>query len=200
MKATATLFLSAVTDEFAAYRKSLRKAMDLPGLRVEIQESFVEQGVPKLVEISNVIGECDAVAHLLGVRSGFVASPGNRDELLKHLPDLPEKLGLDARFIERLTYTQWEAWLAIYHNRRLYIARHTDANETRLDENGRHLEELRKRGFYPSPSLQFGNEHDLVIAFLKAWREFRPAANIVKSPELPPSLGELFKEIGRAHV
>ncbi|MFM9066634.1 MAG: DUF4062 domain-containing protein, partial [Planctomycetota bacterium] len=77
MTKTASLFISAVTSEFGAYRKSLRKAVETSELRVESQESFLDQGVPKLVEISNYIRDCDGVAHLLGEQSGSLATEAN---------------------------------------------------------------------------------------------------------------------------
>lgn len=32
------------------------------------------------------------------------------------------RVGLDEATLATVTYTQWEAWLAIYHGRRLFIA------------------------------------------------------------------------------
>jgi hypothetical protein len=123
---TATLFISAVTDEFGSYRDAVDKFLDMPGVRIEIQEKFIAAGQTMLVKLSDYISQCDAVVHLIGDRAGNqqvgVANPSAVRHLLEALSDLPQALELDTVTLNALTYTQWEAWLAIYHRKKLFIA------------------------------------------------------------------------------
>jgi len=96
---TATFFISAVTDEFGSYRGELDKNLDRPGVRIETQEKFLDYGDAILLELDEYIAQCDAVIHLAGDRTGSIASKANREKLIEKRPDLPEKLGLDVRFV-----------------------------------------------------------------------------------------------------
>jgi hypothetical protein len=66
------------------------------------------------------------VVHLVADMTG--AYPGERglSALLAKYPDLPAKLlplGAALKDGSGLSYTQWEAWLALYHHKLLLIAR-----------------------------------------------------------------------------
>jgi hypothetical protein len=67
---TVNIFISAVSDEFASYRKALYKFMDGRGATVKIQERFVQNGHPTLSLLNSYIAKCDAVIHLVGDRTG----------------------------------------------------------------------------------------------------------------------------------
>ncbi len=206
---SATFFISAVSDEFGTYREAVRAALDRPGVRVETQETFLAHGDRTLPMLDEYIRQCDAVIHLFGERTGReqnggVASAVNVDALLAARPDLPAKLGVDEAFLLQRSYTQWEAWLAIYHGKKLFIApaEPTAPRDSRLADGAAaaqkvsqdaHAAALRDVGFYPSDKLAFANADSLVIALLRSLHELLPAVTLPISPELPPSLGSLFK-------
>ncbi len=201
---TATFFISAVTDEFASYRGALATHLDRPGVRIETQEKFLAYGDATLLKLDDYIARCDAVIHLVGDRTGGIASEANRAKLLSQpqRSDLAERLGLDAAAISSLSYTQWEAWLAEYHGRKIYIATPTtDAPrggalvdpaqaEAERQSQRRHLDALRKRARYPE--IAFASSDKLCIALLHALHDLLPPVSVPISSQLPPSLGRLL--------
>jgi hypothetical protein len=119
------IFLSTVSDEFRDYRDQLRRDLTRHNVEVKVQEDFKDYGGVTLDKVDLYIKACDAVVHLVGDMTGAVAKPESTAAILKKYPDLPHKLhplrqpltdGLD------LSYTQWEAWLALYHGKLLVIA------------------------------------------------------------------------------
>jgi hypothetical protein len=117
------IFLSAVTAEFRSYRDGLRHDLDRPNATVKVQEDFIATGTETRDNLDDYIQQCDAVIHLVGDMTGAVALPPSvavmwqrYPDLLERLPPLRLLLGPDA---PALSYTQWEAWLALYHGKGL---------------------------------------------------------------------------------
>ncbi len=202
---TATFFLSAVTDEFGSLREPVKVQLDRPGVRVEIQETFLPYGEMTLLMLDDYLQQCDAVIHLAGRMTGAPASRPNREAILEKYQDLPTRLGVETSFVEEWSYTQWEAWLAAYHGKILHIAPTTAgmladkpetdpaAAATQQEAQERHLAGLRRLGHHPSDKLAFGSADQLVIRLLRALHGLLPTVSVPISPELPPSLGNLFK-------
>jgi len=120
------IFLSTVTSEFRAYRDQLRADLTRHNVDVKVQEDFKDLGGDTLDKLDEYIKHCDAVVHLIGDMCG--SSPGNREQtalLTKH-PDLVTEfpaLGEALRANESISYTQWEAWLALHHGKLLLTAK-----------------------------------------------------------------------------
>lgn len=124
-------FISAVSSEFDVYRESIRRALTRTNVSVKIQEDFKAGGVPTLIKLDDYIKDCDAVVHLVGDACGADASAQALLALVERYPDLAAKVpGLSGYIVgpnaKPLTYTQWEAWLAMYHRKRLFIAKALD--------------------------------------------------------------------------
>ena len=124
---TSTIFVSCVTDEFKSYRDEVVKWLDRPRVRIETQERFIALGETTLVKLDAYIRACDAVVHLVGDRTGNketngVASAAAVSGLLHVHPLLPKVLGFTEDDLSNLSYTQWEAWLAVFHRRKLFVA------------------------------------------------------------------------------
>jgi len=121
-----SIFLSAVSDEFRAYRDQLRSDLTRHDVEVKVQEDLKALGGDTLDQLDVYIAHCDAVVHLVGEMTG--SAPGEREQqaLLRKYPDLPANLPpLDdalARGAE-ISYTQWEAWLSLYHGKLLLTAK-----------------------------------------------------------------------------
>ncbi|MBL9121225.1 MAG: hypothetical protein JNL80_15050 [Phycisphaerae bacterium] len=163
-KSTIQLFISAVTDEFRSYRDEAHRSLNWPGVRIEVQETFLALGRSTLVKLSEYIQACDAVVHLVGDRTGNEEDGGlptslMLKDLVETLPKLPEALGRDLTQLQQWSYTQWEAWLAVYHRKRLIIARAgpqarpdtplTDATRHQRANQLRHLQSLAEHGRFP---------------------------------------------------
>ncbi len=117
-----TIFLSSVSAEFAGYREGLERDLDRHNVHVKIQEKFNDLGGYTLEKLDTYVRHCDAVVHLVGDMCGATPGAAQREELYAAC------LGLLARFPALgdgadVTYTQWEAWLALYHDKKLLIAK-----------------------------------------------------------------------------
>jgi hypothetical protein len=124
------LFLSTVSDEFRSYRDLLRSDLTRHNVEVKVQEDFKDLGGITLDKLDVYIKACDAVVHLVGDMTGAYAQKLSTKAILDEYPDLPGKLPpLGAALGEGvpISYTQWEAWLALYHDKVLLIARADDA-------------------------------------------------------------------------
>ena len=126
------IFLSTVSDEFRTYRDHLRTDLTRHNVEVKVQEDFKDLGGDTLDKLDVYIAHCDAVVHLIGNMTG--SNPGEPAlcALRTKYPDLTDKLpplGEALRNGVSLSYTQWEAWLALYHGKLLFIAKAGDSAE-----------------------------------------------------------------------
>ena len=124
------IFLSTVSGEFRDYRDQLRRDLTRHNVEVKVQEDFKDFGTVTLDKLDVYITNCDAVVHLVGNRTGAAAKPESTKLMLAKYPDLPGRLPpLQQPLADGLaiSYTQWEAWLALYHGKLLVIARAADS-------------------------------------------------------------------------
>lgn len=124
------LFLSAVSNEFRAYRELLAGDLRRPALDVAVQEDFVVTGGSTLEKLDDYIRACDGVVHLIGKAAGALPEAPAVAQLLARYPDFGQKLPPLAPRLSQaqpgFSYTQWEAYLALYHQRRLFVYRSAD--------------------------------------------------------------------------
>jgi Domain of unknown function (DUF4062) len=155
------IFLSTVSDEFRAYRDALRTDLTRHNVEVKVQEDFKDLGGDTLDKLDAYIAQCDAVVHLIGNMTGSAPEEVPLRALRKKYPDLADKLPPRGEALQSsvsVSYTQWEAWLALYHDKRLFIAEAGDGAErgpkyvatdgSRAVQAG-HLASLKKAGRYP---------------------------------------------------
>ncbi|HBY60783.1 MAG TPA: hypothetical protein DEH78_13255 [Solibacterales bacterium] len=158
----AQIFLSTVSDEFRTYRDTLRHDLDRPNVSVKVQEDFIAAGSETLEKLDEYIRQCDAVIHLVGDMTGSIAKPQSVSAIVRKYPDIGTRLPPLQPFLNPsspgIPYTQWEAWLALYHLKRLIIAVPTEDAERdatfRVDEAQRaaqreHLERFKAVERYP---------------------------------------------------
>jgi hypothetical protein len=130
MSANKKLFLSAVSSEFSSYRNLLAGDLNRPNLDVAVQEDFVVTGGSTLEKLDTYIRHCDAVIHLIGKACGGVPEELACAALLALYPDFGTRLPLLAEHLGKsqpgFSYTQGEAYLALYHRRPLFVYRPTD--------------------------------------------------------------------------
>src|SRR6516225_10228506 len=118
------LFLSCVSGEFGAYRDALRRALTRPNVEVKIQEELKALGGDTLKMLAEYVEHCEAVVHFVGDMVGATPVASSVDDLLKRHRELETRLaekGLGRDALKILTYTQWEAWLAIGFDKDLLI-------------------------------------------------------------------------------
>jgi len=173
------IFLSTVSAEFRSYRDALRHDLERPNVTVKVQEDFIATGTETLDKLDEYIRQCDAIIHLVGDMTGALAQPTAVAAILQHYPDLADRLPVLSSFLDAgapaLSYTQWEAWLALYHKKVLLIAIPQDGAKRderyELDENQRtsqqeHLARLKLVGRYSE--IQFVNADRLAVDILRS--------------------------------
>jgi tetratricopeptide (TPR) repeat protein len=124
------IFLSTVSDEFRDYRDQLRHDLTRHNVEVKVQEDFKDLGTVTLDKLDVYITNCDTVVHLVGHMTGASAKPESTRSMLTKYSDLPDKVPpLRQPLADGLaiSYTQWEAWLALYHGKPLVIAKADDS-------------------------------------------------------------------------
>jgi hypothetical protein len=125
ISSTKKLFLSAVSSEFESYRRLLTGDLKRPTLDVAVQEDFVVSGGSTLRKLDEYIKACDGVVHLIGKATGAVPETVAVQELLTQYPDFAQRLAPLAESLKQsdpgFSYTQWECYLAIYHQRPIFI-------------------------------------------------------------------------------
>jgi hypothetical protein len=166
-----SVFLSTVSDEFRAYRDQLRDDLDRHDVSVKVQEQFKDLGGDTLDKLDVHIAHCDAVVHLVGDMCGASTDVREQSALVAKHSDLQSKLPPLGEALKSgvcLPYTQWEAWLALYHGKPLLIAKAKTAAPRgprfATDDASRaaqveHLERL--EGFHRYPGCGFANPDDL---------------------------------------
>ena len=170
------IFLSAVSDEFRSYREVLRHGLDNPRVTVKIQEDLEASGTTALEKLDDYIQNCDAVIHLVGDATGSFAQFPGVEALLRRCPSLA-RVGELRPFLTSggslLSYTQWEAWLAVAHQKPLLIATPTDdaggeveRSEEQRDMQRRHLALLRRQARHVE--IKFRDSRDLLQKLLSS--------------------------------
>jgi hypothetical protein len=120
----ASLFISCVSNEFANYRDAVRRDLTRPNLDTKIQEDFIASGGATLEKLDEYIQHCEAVIHICGDMTGSMANKLSVQYTNDRYPDFATRFPQLRPVLEgnnQLSYTQWEAWLAIYHRKRLFI-------------------------------------------------------------------------------
>jgi hypothetical protein len=155
MSASAKIFLSTVSDEFRAYRDQLRSDLTRPNVEVKVQEDFKDHGRGTLDALDAYIAHGDAVVHLAGDMTGFAPGDPALSALRAKYRDLADKLPPLGKALQSgagVSYTQWEAWLALYHGKLLFIAergpKHKATDASRAAQAA-HLERLKAMDRYP---------------------------------------------------
>jgi tetratricopeptide (TPR) repeat protein len=166
-----SVLLSTVSDEFRAYRDQLVHDLTRHNVAVKVQEDFKDLGGNMLDKLDAYIAHCDAVVHLVGDMCGYSADETQQRALLAKHSDLQTKLPPLGEALANCTfipYTQWEAWLTLYHGKSLLIAKAkpnaprgpkyapTDASRAAQAE---HLDRL--KAFHRYPGSEFGSPDEL---------------------------------------
>jgi hypothetical protein len=166
-----SVFLSTVSDEFLSYRDQLVHDLTRHNVSVKVQEDFKDLGSDTLDKLDVYIAHCDAVVHLVGAMCGAAADERQQQALLARRSDLHDKLPPLGEVLKngfRLSYTQWEAWLALYYGKRLVIAEagpsaprgpHYAPTDASRAAQADHLARL--RSFHRYPSSQFASPDEL---------------------------------------
>ena len=163
MAESVRLFLSCVSGEFGAYRDELRRRLNSRKVETKIQEDFERAGGGTLKLLEDYVATCEVVIHFVGDMTGGKPSPSNVDDLVERNSALAARLerkGMDREALGSLTYTQWEAWLAVGLGKNLVIVAPAESaprgpafapTEAARASQALHLKRLRATNRYPGP-------------------------------------------------
>jgi tetratricopeptide (TPR) repeat protein len=205
---TPTVFLSCVTAEFGDLRSRLARMVRRTHLLVRHQDDFAHRGVLTLQKLEEEVCASDVVFHILGKRSGTTAPRDQADAFLQRHPNFGDRFpdvataGREAA----VTYTQWEAWFALYFGKRLCSYKVTASATAPLPEPNAeqvlqqvHEEHLRKHKAYPDPVADVSALLEEILASLVELHLIDRQEIEARPCNLPyRSLGELF--IGRGLI
>jgi hypothetical protein len=114
------VFISCVTNEFGRYRSVIRDCLKRVSLGVVIQEDFEYAQVDVITKLYRKISKCEVVIHFVGQGAGTKAADAAVKEFLDSFPGgreaflaLAEQRHLSVEQLYNLTYTQWEALIAL---------------------------------------------------------------------------------------
>ena len=201
MSGNKKLFLSAVSREFEEYRKLLATDLRRPGLDVAVQEDFITTGGSTLEKLDEYIRACDGIVHLIGKAAGAVPEQTAVAALLRRYPDFGTRLPCLAPSVDKqqpgFSYTQWEAYLALYHRRPLFIYLPVDfeADELTVPRDPRFVgnavemqaqkEHYQRIGDLGHDRGRFANEERLSSAVLRDLVEILP--RLETTVDVPPT-------------
>ena len=159
------VFISCVSDEFekagapfAGLRSALRRYLARAKVDVRVQEDFPQTAVDTVEKLADEVRDSAAVVHLVGRSVGAVANASAVEDFLKATPDfLANYPGLRAELGDcfGLSYTQWEAFLALHSGIPLFVY----ATDAGTKSQAKHLDRL-KTGRRYATSIK--NDTDLV--------------------------------------
>ncbi|HYF36820.1 MAG TPA: DUF4062 domain-containing protein, partial [Prosthecobacter sp.] len=117
------IFLSACSQEFEPARADLAALLRKKGYEVKVQEDFHQGPGTTLAKLDDYIRQCSHVICLMGLRHGGEPPentvPADTDSWLRaNHPTTPLH---PASATARLSYTQWEFYLALRHQIPLYV-------------------------------------------------------------------------------
>ena len=138
------IFISCVSAEFKSLREDLRFYLTRADCEVKVQEEFRQTEVDTVEKLDEYIRTCQAVIHLVGQQPGAKANQQAVRSFLDEVPhfgeSLPEELQERLGDFSDLTYTQWEAFLALHHKVPLFVYRTADAEQAAAQQE--HLQRL----------------------------------------------------------
>jgi Domain of unknown function (DUF4062) len=204
----ARLFISCVSNEFAHYRDALRRDFTRPNLDTKIQEDFIAYGGATMAKLDDYIRQCDAVIHICGDMTGSMANDISLQYIKTTYQDFGHRYPALLSVLngtEQMSYTQWEAWLAIYHGKRLFVVAPAPTAQrdaryvwdvAQVAHQQAHLDRLRQLGYYDE--IKFGTEDQLVKELYRSkLGDILNAIPKFKAVNLPyQTIGTAFK--GRA--
>jgi hypothetical protein len=207
---TNRVFISCVSDEFEkpeapfpGFRSQLRHYLSRADCEVKVQEEFRQRGDVDTVEkLADYIRSCAAVIHLVGEIPGGAANRkavadylAAEPQFLQNYPDLRAALGDFAD----LTYTQWEALLALHYGIPLFVYA-TDRAATQQT----HLDRLRLARKFASPIKNhsdllgqlIGDIHSIIASVPRFTRKIAPSRNPAACADRPVRPREVARRPG----
>ena len=196
------IFLSGASGDFKQVRLEMNEALQRGLCKVTHQDSFPQTASDTLLKLAQLIDPCGITVHMVGRNPGSIPEPEVLAQYLatvdsdgKFLAAYP-KLRTTLGDFSGITYTQWEAYIALHLGIPLLV--YADAtSDSPAHPQRQHLDRLREIGRYSSLHLDEAALHRMVMADLMAHFRINPATAqipaILKPSNLPGGyIGQLF--------
>lgn len=116
------IFISTVTAESGAYRARLAERFKVVSIASVFQEEFEYSDADLIEKLYQLIQPCNVLIHFVGSGAGATANPAAVRDFLEKSEERGEDFpgfwkqhyNLGPAFFETLSYTQWEAVIAIF--------------------------------------------------------------------------------------
>ncbi len=130
-----SIFLSVVNSEYHKLRDLRKFGLERAGYKVVLQPTFPQTATDTISKLSGLIKATDCVVHIVGSQLGSVPNARCQEEFFQSFPDSVPFLGMESllrqkmKDTSRVTYTQWEAYLAIHHRKPLLVYTSVDPED-----------------------------------------------------------------------
>ena len=203
MPAQDRVFISAATAEFGALRGKLAATLHRSGIDVEYQEIFPQTATDTVRKLGDLVRRCPLLVHITGHQPGSVAAPAAvadffaavpQEQFLARFPDIRAQLG----DFSGITYTQWEAFLALHFGVPVFLYAPMDACEPGAKRfrdsfaQKAHIDRLLLAGRHAECCEDEAEFIGKILA--DVYNDLGVPPDRVKPQNLPyPTLGSLFK-------
>jgi len=184
-----TIFLSTVSSEFGMLRRRLANlTQETKKSQVRHQDDFFHRDVKTLQKLVEEIQDSTIVVHLIGAESGWCVPADQAISFLDQHPEFAQAfpdVAAQGRLGE-LPATQWEAWLGLFFNKRLFGYQLQSSSMDPLQV--KHLQRLNQLAEHPDVAEDQEALYDEIIGSLITLGIFT-AADIRRRIRLPkPSM------------
>ncbi|MEO5916546.1 MAG: FxSxx-COOH system tetratricopeptide repeat protein [Luteolibacter sp.] len=187
------IFLSGSTGDFKQVRLDFDKALRRGGCKTTHQDDFPQTASDTLLKLAQLIEPCGLTVHMIGEKPGSIPTPEIRAQylaiadregkLLANHPALRAALG----DFSTITYTQWEAYIAIHLGMPLFV--YADSTyESPNHPQRAHIDRLKEMGRYATPFDDHSSLYRMVMADLMAHFRLNPATENIAAVLQPSNL------------
>lgn len=196
------ILLSTVSEEFAKdhpvwgqSRQKLTPYLRRGGASVCVQEDFGQSHLDTLQKLDAYVRDCTAVVHLVGGLTGKCPDPDDLIELMDRFsqeqsPLLGNESHIRITDLTAVTYTQWEALLAIHYGKPLFVYATREGQTTQAEHLAR-LKLAKNARFHDD----IVDREDLIGKVLADLRQIMPDIPELRVNNVPASIGATF--VGR---
>ncbi|WP_075089901.1 DUF4062 domain-containing protein [Verrucomicrobium spinosum] len=182
------IFISCASEEFRELREKLRRHLAAARCHVLTQEDFPQEPTGLLEKLDSYIRDCDVIIHIIGACSGSIADPTAvlrylrlNEAFLTATPALRSLLG----DFSTLSYTHWEGFMALHHQRRIQLY-YLEGSQPQ------HLQRM-KLALPQRHGSRFVDDTDLFGQLIGDLRDLIPPLPATQVNNLPATIGDYFR-------
>ena len=196
-----TIFLSTVSNEFGKLRQRLATWLKRTNrVHVRHQDDFFNHGVRTLQMLEEEVAASSLMIHVIGKETGWCPPLNQVEDFLERHPEFANHFPvlIDTAKAGKVSATQWEVWLALFHRRKMKKEMRVLIFEfperiALSSSQQQHSERLHKNHDHPKPVSSDDALYDEILLSLIGLG-LLTEQDIHRPIRLPyPSIGTLFK-------